>query len=69
VIRWRKPLVFLSCLVPLALPADVWLFSFFYVTLHFLTYIWRDKFFDMHEMLVDVAKRKFITVGFTGLCC
>ena len=29
------------------------LFSFFYVTLHFLTYIWLDKFFDMHEMLVD----------------
>src|SRR5258708_27352062 len=43
------------------------LFSFFYVTLHFLTYIWLDKFFDMHEMLVDIAKRKFITVGFTGL--
>src|SRR6201982_201679 len=42
------------------------LFSFFYVTLHFLTYIWLDKFFDMHEMLVDIAKRKFITVGVTG---
>ena len=42
------------------------LFSFFYVTLHFLTYIWLDKFFDVHEMLVDIAKRKFITVGFTG---
>jgi sulfoxide reductase heme-binding subunit YedZ len=25
-----------------------------------------DKFFEMHEMLVDIAKRKFITVGFTG---
>jgi methionine sulfoxide reductase heme-binding subunit len=42
------------------------LFAFFYVTLHFLTYIWLDKFFDIHEMLADVAKRKFITVGFTG---
>lgn len=42
------------------------LFAFFYVTLHFLTYVWLDKFFDLHEMLVDVAKRKFITVGFTG---
>jgi hypothetical protein len=41
------------------------LFSFFYVTLHFLTYIWLDKFFDMHEMLVDIAKRKFITVGWS----
>jgi sulfoxide reductase heme-binding subunit YedZ len=36
------------------------------VTLHFLTYIWLDKFFDVHEMLKDIAKRRFITVGFTG---
>lgn len=42
------------------------LFAFFYVTLHFLTYIWLDKFFDVHEMLKDIEKRKFITVGFTG---
>ena len=42
------------------------LFAFFYVVLHFLTYIWLDKFFDVHEMLIDIAKRKFITVGFTG---
>jgi methionine sulfoxide reductase heme-binding subunit len=42
------------------------LFAFFYVVLHFLTYIWLDKFFDVHEMLADVAKRRFITVGFTG---
>jgi len=43
------------------------LFAFFYGTLHFLTYIWLDKFFDLHEMLVDIAKRKFITVGFAAL--
>ena len=42
------------------------LFAFFYGVLHFLTYIWLDKFFDVHEMLVDIAKRKFITVGFTA---
>lgn len=42
------------------------LFAFFYATLHFFTYIWLDKFFDVHEMVVDVAKRKFITVGFTA---
>lgn len=42
------------------------LFAFFYVVLHFLTYIWLDKFFDVHAMLADIAKRKFITVGFTG---
>jgi methionine sulfoxide reductase heme-binding subunit len=42
------------------------LFAFFYGTLHFLTYIWLDKSFDLHEMLADVAKRKFITAGFTA---
>jgi sulfoxide reductase heme-binding subunit YedZ len=116
-IRWFKPVVFLGCLIPLALlawkaysgtlganPIEVithatgdwtlrfllitlavtpvrkltgalWLiryrrmfglFAFFYGVLHFLTYIWLDKFFDVHEMLHDVAKRKFITIGFTG---
>lgn len=40
------------------------LFAFFYVSLHFLTYIWLDKFFNLHDMLTDIAKRKFITVGF-----
>jgi sulfoxide reductase heme-binding subunit YedZ len=43
------------------------LFAFFYGSLHFTTYIWLDKFFDVHAMLADVAKRKFITVGFTAL--
>jgi len=42
------------------------LYAFFYGSLHFLTYIWLDKFFNLHEMLIDVAKRKFITVGFTA---
>jgi methionine sulfoxide reductase heme-binding subunit len=116
-IRRFKPVVFLACLIPLALlgwkaysgglganPIEVithatgdwtlrfllitlaitpirkltgrlWLiryrrmfglFAFFYATLHFLTYIWLDKFFDWHEMLHDIAKRRFITVGFAG---
>ena len=42
------------------------LFAFFYGCLHFTTYIWLDKFFDIAEMLKDVRKRKFITIGFTG---
>jgi len=42
------------------------LFAFFYGCLHFFTYIWFDKDFDVHEMIVDVAKRRYITVGFTG---
>jgi sulfoxide reductase heme-binding subunit YedZ len=42
------------------------LFAFFYGALHFVTYIWLDKFFDLQEMLADVAKRRFITAGFTA---
>jgi sulfoxide reductase heme-binding subunit YedZ len=42
------------------------LFAFFYACLHFTTYIWLDKFFNLHEMLADIAKRKFITVGFAA---
>lgn len=44
----------------------VGLFAFFYGTLHFLTYIWLDKFFDIHEMLKDIAKRPFVTIGFSA---
>ena len=42
------------------------LFAFFYGCLHLLTYVWLDKFFDVSAMLADVAKRRFITVGFTA---
>jgi sulfoxide reductase heme-binding subunit YedZ len=42
------------------------LFAFFYGSLHFLTYIWLDQSFDVSAMLKDVAKRPFITAGFTG---
>jgi len=42
------------------------LFAFFYGMLHFTTYIWLDKFFDLHEMFKDIAKRPFITVGFSA---
>ena len=42
------------------------LFAFFYGSLHFTTYIWLDKFFGLHEMLKDIAKRPFITVGFSA---
>jgi sulfoxide reductase heme-binding subunit YedZ len=42
------------------------LLAFFYASLHFTTYIWLDKFFDLHEMFKDIAKRPFITVGFSA---
>ncbi len=42
------------------------LFSFFYGFLHFTTYVYLDQFFAFDEMIKDVAKRPFITVGFTA---
>lgn len=42
------------------------LFAFFYALLHFSTWIGLDKFFDWTDMVHDVRKRPFITVGFTG---
>ncbi len=42
------------------------LFAFFYGTLHFLTYVWFDKSFVIHDMIEDIAKRRFITMGLTG---
>jgi sulfoxide reductase heme-binding subunit YedZ len=42
------------------------LFAFFYVCLHFLTYLGPDQSFDLAAMWKDVAKRPFITVGFLG---
>jgi methionine sulfoxide reductase heme-binding subunit len=42
------------------------LYAFFYGCLHLTTYVWLDKFFDVHEMLADIAKRRFITAGMTA---
>jgi sulfoxide reductase heme-binding subunit YedZ len=42
------------------------LYAFFYASLHFLTFIWFDHFFDLAEMWKDVLKRPFITIGFTA---
>lgn len=42
------------------------LFSFFYASLHFITYIWLDQFFDFGAIIHDIYKRPFITVGFSA---
>lgn len=42
------------------------LFAFFYVVLHFLTYLGPDQSFNFSGMWDDVAKRKFVTVGFAA---
>jgi sulfoxide reductase heme-binding subunit YedZ len=42
------------------------LFAFFYATLHFITFVWFDHFFDLAAIWKDVRKRPFITVGFAA---
>jgi DMSO/TMAO reductase YedYZ heme-binding membrane subunit len=43
------------------------LFAFFYGCLHFLTYLWLDKFFDKTEIFGDIGKWPFITIGLTSV--
>ena len=42
------------------------LFAFFYVCLHLFTYLGPDQSFNLAGMFKDVAKRRFITVGFAA---
>lgn len=42
------------------------LYAFFYAILHFTTFLWFEHFFALDEMLADVVKRPFITVGFAA---
>jgi sulfoxide reductase heme-binding subunit YedZ len=39
------------------------LFAFFYGTLHLLTYVWFDRFFNLISVVQDVGKRPFILIG------
>lgn len=39
------------------------LFAFFYVCLHFMTYIGVDQFFDLGAIWADIVKRPYITIG------
>ncbi len=40
------------------------LYVFFYATLHMLLYLWLDQFFDINDIITDIIKRPFITIGF-----
>lgn len=42
------------------------LFSFFYATLHFLSFIGFDHSFSFDEIAKDIFKRPFVTVGFAA---
>ena len=42
------------------------LFSFFYASMHMLSYVAFDFVFDWPEIVRDIIKRPFITIGFTA---
>ena len=46
---------------------ELGLFAFFYVALHFLTYLLVDQGLDAGRIVEDIVKRPFITVGFAAL--
>jgi len=45
------------------------LFAFYYVSLHFSTYIFLDHFLDITFIIKDIIKRPFITFGFISFLC
>jgi sulfoxide reductase heme-binding subunit YedZ len=42
------------------------LFAFFYGSLHLLTYVWFDRWFNLLSAVEDVVQRPFILVGITA---
>ena len=53
----------------IAIRRTIGLFAFFYVCLHFLSYIILDHFFNMEFIIKDIIKRPFITFGFISFLC
>ena len=51
---------------PTRIRRDLGLLAFFYVVLHFLTYLVLDQAVDLPAIALDIAKRPFITIGFTA---
>lgn len=54
---------------PIQLRRLIGLWSFAYICLHFLAYLWLDQFFDWSEIAKDILKRPFITVGMLAVLC
>jgi sulfoxide reductase heme-binding subunit YedZ len=53
----------------LALRRMLGLYTFFYAVLHFLSYVWLDQWFDWNAIVKDVAKHRYVLVGFTAFLC
>jgi sulfoxide reductase heme-binding subunit YedZ len=53
-----------NALIRLRKPIGLW--SFAYACVHFSCYLVFDQSLDLHEILRDIVKRPYITVGFTA---
>jgi len=42
------------------------LYAFFYGTLHLITYVWFDRYFNLRSVVSDVWQRPFIAIGMTA---
>ena len=51
---------------PLRMRRMLGLYAFFYASLHFLIWLVLDQELSWHNILGDIAKRPYITVGFTA---
>lgn len=51
---------------PLSLRRTLGLFTFLYGSLHLLSYLWLDQFFDWPAIVKDIVIRPFITVGMSA---
>ncbi|MEM7255344.1 MAG: protein-methionine-sulfoxide reductase heme-binding subunit MsrQ [Pseudomonadota bacterium] len=45
------------------------LFAFFYVTVHLSVYVVFDHYFAVADIIEDIAKRPYITIGFAAFVC
>jgi sulfoxide reductase heme-binding subunit YedZ len=52
---------------PITLRRLLGLFTFFYACLHFSVWILVDHFFNWDQMIADIVKRRYITVGMLAL--
>jgi len=53
---------------PLRVRRMLGLFAFFYGCLHLSTYVFVDQGLDLRGIGKDIAKRRFVTVGFAAWC-
>jgi sulfoxide reductase heme-binding subunit YedZ len=57
----------LNIIWPIHIRRMIGLYSFFYASLHAVTYFWLDHWFDWQEIFNDIFKHPYVLVGFLSL--